>query len=107
MSKSLISDEAIEKMAEKETELAAGFLSVNHSKSSEVYCQGYIEGAENMRELMLTEIVAPLVRTLRFYSYGGHIGQESEEAPCNLSDPIGFYATKELKQHAERLGETK
>ena len=110
MSEPLISDEAIEQRANKFRPNATKEWLGEYSKVH--IGLTYEKGAREMRELMLSEIVAPLVKALKrteefqscdmelvaYYTKGG-VKNHTWEV-CN-------YARLELRQHAERVGETK
>ena len=95
MTKSLISDTTIEKMAKA------------HARRYDMKFttkEDYKIGAKEMRELMLQEIVAPLDKELEFY---GSKHTSLNEKMRLLNRDKGFKAYRVLKQHAERVGETK
>ena len=97
MSKSLISDAAIEKAAHEyakpNTMTGDEFDHIKYS---------YYHGQEDMRQLMLQEIVAPFVRDLEKIR-----DHQSNSMGANLmAHPITRFAREALQQHTLRIGET-
>lgn len=87
MSKSMISDEAIKEMVS------------NKMRDYVYHPVVYIQGARDMRELMLKEIVAPLVLDLKMLRKHGFENRDNGNAELITN------VDNSLKQHAERVGE--